>query len=235
MTYNVWYKAFSVSCVIHLFMILLLAMFIKNIDPPQLPEGQIVIEFTEVSVSNSQDSGPAAVRNGSITENAVPFSANVAPVPGKIAAAQSVVSSRQTRQAMADSEHASMRVLSDDASGDGEESAVQSMANTRTEAAAGLQPAGNAAIDSIINDFLSQVEKRKEYPYIARRRGQEGTVTVAVRLNAAGELTGAQVIRSSGVAALDEAALALVRRVCPFTHNAGRTIGMNIPIAYQLE
>lgn len=219
----------------HLFMILLLAMSIKNIDPPQLPERQIVIEFTELSVSNSQDSGPAAVRNGSITENAVPFSTNAAPVPGKIAAVAQAVMSNRTSQAMADSEHASMTVLSDNTGGDGEESAAQSMVNTRTEATAGIQSAGSVAIDSIINDFLSQVEKRKEYPYIARRRGQEGTVTVAVRLNAAGELAGVKVIRSSGVAALDEAALALVRRVCPFSHNAGRTIGMNIPIAYQLE
>ncbi len=228
MNYNVWYKAFSISCVIHLFMILLLVIFVKNIDPPQLPEGQIVIEFTEVSVSNSQDSGPAAVKNGSINENAVPLSTNEVPVPGKLSEAQALVSS--TSQAMADSEYASITVLSD-----GAESAVQSMVHSRTEAAAGIQPAGSVAIDSIINDFLSQVEKRKEYPYIARRRGQEGTVTVAVRLNAAGELAGAQVVRSSGVVALDEAALALVRRVCPFIHNTGRAIGMNIPIAYQLE
>ncbi|HWR06226.1 hypothetical protein [Sporomusa sp.] len=58
------------------------------------------------------------------------------------------------------------------------------------------------------------------------------SVTPAIERTA---LTGVQVVRFSGVAALDEAALTLVRRVCPFVHNAGRTIAMNIPIAYQLD
>lgn len=106
------------------------------------------------------------------------------------------------------------------------------------EAAAGGNPAEsgqNDNIEGIINAFLVQIEKRKEYPYIARRRNQEGTVTVTVRLTAAGELAGEQVIRSSGVPALDEAALALVRKACPFPHSAGRSIAMNIPISYRLE
>ncbi|MGL5514264.1 MAG: energy transducer TonB, partial [Sporomusa sp.] len=101
--------------------------------------------------------------------------------------------------------------------------------------AVGTKPAGRQDIDGIINAFLARVEKSKEYPYMARKRGQVGTVTVAVRLTAAGDLAGAHVVRSSGVATLDEAALKLVQRVCPFAHNAGRVIAMNIPITYNLN
>lgn len=50
------------------------------------------------------------------------------------------------------------------------------------------------------------------YPAIARRRGWQGTVIVAVTCDANGMVTTATVVRSSGHAVLDEAALATVRR-----------------------
>lgn len=232
MTCNVWYKAFSISCVIHLFIILLLTIFIKNIDSLQLSEEQIVIEFTEVAAGNSQDSELVSVKRETTTGSTVPFSANVASIPAKMATTTQTVVSTKNSQAIEGKHVASITALDDSAVGG---NGTGSMVNSGIEVAGGVQSVENVSMDSIINKFLSQVEKRKDYPYIARRRGQEGTVTVAVRLNAAGELDSAQVVRSSGVAALDEAALTLVRRVCPFSHNAGRAIAMNIPIAYQLE
>ncbi|MGL5514934.1 MAG: energy transducer TonB, partial [Sporomusa sp.] len=94
---------------------------------------------------------------------------------------------------------------------------------------------GGADIDGIIRAFIARIERNKTYPYMARQRGQTGTVTVAVRLTAAGDLAEARVIKSSGIAVLDQEAIKLVRRVCPFRHNAGRPLAMNIPIVYNLN
>lgn len=53
---------------------------------------------------------------------------------------------------------------------------------------------------------------RPVYPLSARRRGEEGRVEVQVRVDARGNVTTAQVVRSSGYTSLDEAALRSVKR-----------------------
>ena len=50
------------------------------------------------------------------------------------------------------------------------------------------------------------------YPVLSRRRGEEGTVTVAVRVSADGRVEEVKVVRSSGRSRLDRAAVAAVRR-----------------------
>ncbi len=50
------------------------------------------------------------------------------------------------------------------------------------------------------------------YPALARRRQQQGTVWVDVRLDAQGRQIGLQVLRSSGVKSLDQAALTAVKQ-----------------------
>jgi TonB family protein len=49
------------------------------------------------------------------------------------------------------------------------------------------------------------------YPLSARRRGEEGTTVVRARVDATGSVAHAEVARSSGVEAIDEAAVAAVR------------------------
>jgi protein TonB len=53
---------------------------------------------------------------------------------------------------------------------------------------------------------------RPVYPLSARRRGEEGRVEVQVQVDARGNVTTAQVVRSSGYTSLDEAALRSVKR-----------------------
>lgn len=99
----------------------------------------------------------------------------------------------------------------------------------------GTGSGSGSGIDSIIGAFLSELENRKVYPYIARKRSQEGTVILMVELGTTGNLADIRVMRPSGFAKLDEAAVELVRRICPFPHNLGRPIAMKIPISYQLR
>nr|WP_092072346.1 TonB family protein [Dendrosporobacter quercicolus]NSL48575.1 energy transducer TonB [Dendrosporobacter quercicolus DSM 1736]SDM40542.1 outer membrane transport energization protein TonB [Dendrosporobacter quercicolus] len=244
MTYQTcWKKAFSVSCMVHLLAILLLAVMLENIDHRQLPEEFIAIELTETG-SRAAVAGRPAQDSGAVPERSV---SPPAVSPSRIAAREArPVAGPKAGPEPAGVEPALAAATSAGlAGGEGEaqgraigETALPSSGSGSQAAVTGkpgVRSAGSQEISGIVNAFLQAIEKRKDYPYIARRRGQEGTVTVAVRLTAAGELAGARVLHSSGVAALDEAALALVRRVCPFPHHAGRAIAMNIPIAYQLE
>lgn len=106
-------------------------------------------------------------------------------------------------------------------------------APVRAEAAPASVARANAA--DVIAAFLARLEQRKEYPYIARKRGQTGTVTVQVRIGPTGELLEATVVGASGVARLDEAAIELVRRSCPFRHETGEELRMTVPIVYDLK
>jgi protein TonB len=90
------------------------------------------------------------------------------------------------------------------------------------------------SVDSVIGAFVSEVEKRKEYPYIARKRGQEGVVIVRVALSAGGELDDLTIVESSGFSQLDDAAMSAIRRVCPFYHGLGQGVRMMVPIDYRL-
>lgn len=83
----------------------------------------------------------------------------------------------------------------------------------------------------------SGVEKshvpRPEYPALARRRGQEGTVTVRISVNSRGGATGVEVASSSGHNALDDAALDAARgaRFTP-ARRAGVPVAAETTIRY---
>ena len=87
----------------------------------------------------------------------------------------------------------------------------------------------------IMEVFARRLEEKKDYPYIARKRGQAGTVLVRVRLQPSGELEDAVVVASSGVGRLDEAAIKLIRDACPFEHGTGRFLAVTVPITYVLK
>lgn len=75
------------------------------------------------------------------------------------------------------------------------------------------------------------------YPAQAKRRQQQGTVWVEVRLNAQGRQLALQVLHSSGVPSLDQAALAAVRKwqFLPEQHNGvGVPSRVHIPIEFAI-
>lgn len=90
-------------------------------------------------------------------------------------------------------------------------------------------------LSASIDAFLRRLEERKEYPYMARKRGQEGTVTVRIRIAVDGMLAEANVENSSGIRSLDDAAVQLVRRSCPFHHGTGQELRLVVPIKYGLK
>ena len=72
------------------------------------------------------------------------------------------------------------------------------------------------------------------YPAIARSRGQEGRVVVAVTIGVDGNPGNVAVQSSSGVAALDEAAVSAVR-TWRFRNGSGRPLEATVPIVFALR
>jgi len=94
--------------------------------------------------------------------------------------------------------------------------------------------AGGFNISEIAKGLRDKIEAMKRYPYMARRKGIEGAVVVLIRLDKEGEIMGVHLKKSSGHSILDDSAVSLVKKACPFRHNAGKDIAIEIPITYSL-
>ncbi|MFP9228905.1 hypothetical protein A0E43_10025 [Pectobacterium cacticida] len=60
-----------------------------------------------------------------------------------------------------------------------------------------------------------KINRGKNYPADAKRRGRQGVATVSFTVNAAGDVLESQLVNSSGTLSLDREALAMVRRASP--------------------
>ena len=85
---------------------------------------------------------------------------------------------------------------------------------------------------------FAQAPAAPAYPAQAKRRQQQGTVWVEVRLDAQGQQVALQVLRSAGVPSLDQAALAAVQKwqFLPDLHNGiGVPSRVHIPIEFAIK
>jgi TonB family protein len=78
----------------------------------------------------------------------------------------------------------------------------------------------------------ARIDEHKRYPPLARRRGSTGTTVVAFALDGAGNLARLDVVQTSGVSLLDEAALAAVRAAVPFPAAGCSFV---LPLQFRLE
>ncbi|GGK35175.1 hypothetical protein GCM10011322_22480 [Salinarimonas ramus] len=83
--------------------------------------------------------------------------------------------------------------------------------------------------------LLAHLERHKRYPSAARSRREEGVAQVTFGLDASGRVTSARISRSSGSAALDEAALAMVRRASPTPAPPAGAITLTVPVRFDLR
>lgn len=98
-------------------------------------------------------------------------------------------------------------------------------------------PAGNPkASPKFTGGGLSNAPPR--YPYLARRRGQEGRVVLLVQVSAAGDAVAVRLRESSGHRLLDEAAVEAVKtwRFIP-ANRAGQAVSgsVAVPVSFRLE
>lgn len=121
-------------------------------------------------------------------------------------------------------------------SGTGDTPAGEDNISTGNSPSAASQPVREQeSIDDIASRFAARVEANKKYPYMAVRQGQQGVVTVYALLSAEGSLLDYGLSGSSGYDSLDKAALKAVQSSCPFSHGAGRSITITVPIHFELN
>jgi len=84
----------------------------------------------------------------------------------------------------------------------------------------------------------NQLLKRFEYPWLARKRGWQGKVTLSLRIARDGVLSDWKVARTSGYAVLDRSALAAAKTIGRLPDSSallqGRSLQLIIPVEYQL-
>ncbi len=83
------------------------------------------------------------------------------------------------------------------------------------------------------------LQRAKRYPESAREAGQEGAAAVTFTMDRAGRVLSVRLARSSGSQALDEEAVALVRRAEPLPapppELPGQTVTLTVPIRFSLR
>ncbi|MWV62023.1 TonB family protein [Helicobacter saguini] len=92
--------------------------------------------------------------------------------------------------------------------------------------------------EGVENAFLkairAAIEKRHEYPNLARQRGYEGEVLVKFLIDDKGQVSHIQVVRTSKHPILDKAAVKTLKRACRDFPKPDETTFIEIPIAYVL-
>jgi protein TonB len=231
-----WAKPFGISLIFHLVVLITLGFAVGKTSGHQPPEEYIAVELMlpssqqegssmlPLTMNTPQSTSATAFKTQS---NASAVSSEVASQPGPIIDTGAVTvpvsdgSPPQNHNPKAEAASAAS-------------SATSREENRGGNGSSGAGKATGVSVDSVIGAFVSEVERRKEYPYIARKRGQEGVVTVSVALSAGGELDDLKIVQSSGFSQLDDAAMAAIRRACPFYHGLGRGVRMMVPIDYRL-
>jgi periplasmic protein TonB len=87
--------------------------------------------------------------------------------------------------------------------------------------------------------LVKHLNRFKRYPEIARARGNQGEVTVRFTLDRTGHVIAARVVQSSGSTALDEEALAVLKRADPLPaapdQVGGMTFDQTLPIRFRIR
>lgn len=81
---------------------------------------------------------------------------------------------------------------------------------------------------------VSELARHFRYPPLARRRGWEGRVLLGFRVESDGQLHRQRVLRTSGFAVLDQAALDSLRRVARITDAGDTRQDVQISVLYRL-
>jgi protein TonB len=89
-----------------------------------------------------------------------------------------------------------------------------------------------AALESRLQEALA---RHFSYPLLARRRGWQGEVLLAFRLQSDGRIIDARVARSSGYGVLDRAALDALGKVGRISPESEYGFAMQLPVIYRLE
>ncbi len=99
---------------------------------------------------------------------------------------------------------------------------------------------GGADLEAYQEMVRARIEREKKYPSQARRRQEEGRVTLHFVIGSDGRLTALRVAKSSRSQALDEAAQEAVRRGAPYPSPPGHLVkggglALELTVAFELS
>ncbi len=87
--------------------------------------------------------------------------------------------------------------------------------------------------------LVGKLQRAKRYPDMARARGDQGVATVTFTMDRSGHVLAVALARSTGSAALDEEAVAMIRRAEPLpplpAEIPGATVTLTVPVSFALQ
>jgi protein TonB len=84
--------------------------------------------------------------------------------------------------------------------------------------------------------IAAHLARRKQYPLEARSKRQQGTGTVKFTIDPAGQVSAIELVRGTGVAALDREIEAMVRRAAPFPPPPGGvSVSFAAPVSFRIN
>lgn len=116
--------------------------------------------------------------------------------------------------------------------------AVQAEPDAVTLAVTPPQPSSLTISQHISAALHSELARRFEYPWLARKRGWQGEVTLSLRVADNGHLSDWEIFKTSGHSVLDKSALKAARAIHHLPQARGllngRSLQLTIPVRYQL-
>jgi len=121
-----------------------------------------------------------------------------------------------------------------------QQAAANEVTNSGSEVSAALETAKTAEItpDEWQVEMLAKLASSKRYPDGARSRGEKGIVFLKFAVNPKGEVTAAEIAKSSGFPELDQAALDMIARASPLPAPPAviaRAVGITVPVDFGLQ
>jgi len=89
--------------------------------------------------------------------------------------------------------------------------------------------------------LLLWLEKHRRYPSVARRRGQEGSVTLEFVIDTEGKLLSHRIVKGSSFSSLNRAVEKMIKRANPLPpvpaelHNGQTTFKYTVPVVFKLD
>jgi protein TonB len=120
---------------------------------------------------------------------------------------------------------------------DARETARSGRSEARSQpAASGVGRGRSEANTNYRGIVAAHLARYKQFPPEARDRGNQGSAVVTFALNGGGRVTSVSLSRGTGVGALDQEAVAMVRRASPFPAPPdGRAVSFTVPVSFRIQ
>jgi protein TonB len=103
-------------------------------------------------------------------------------------------------------------------------------------AASGVGRGASAADVKYGGAVAARLARQKRYPAEARSKREQGKAIITFEIDARGQVASVELVKSSGHAALDREAMAVVRRAAPFPPPPGGVaVSYRMPVGFQLN